>query len=148
MNTKELIKSGHSFNAWGASLRQINERDFIVTEEIDFETDRFSLSVPKHFITDLGSTPWYITPLFPRYGKYTKSAIIHDWLYSTQYTTRKEADWIFIEAMRAFRPPPSYATRCVFYSAVRTGGWNYWRKHTDKSIATQRSLGGYFQWKS
>lgn len=35
---------------------------------------------PKPFTTDLASVPRSLTWLFPRYGKYTKAAVMHDYL--------------------------------------------------------------------
>ncbi|HEY5171135.1 MAG TPA: DUF1353 domain-containing protein, partial [Acidimicrobiia bacterium] len=36
---------------------------------------------PEHpFSTDLASVPRSLTWLFPRYGKYTKAAVLHDYL--------------------------------------------------------------------
>jgi hypothetical protein len=41
-------------------------------------TDRFV--VPQGFVTDFASVPRPLTWLIPRYGRYTKAAILHDWL--------------------------------------------------------------------
>jgi hypothetical protein len=38
------------------------------------------LEVPAEFKTDLASVPRSLTWLFPRYGKYTKAAVVHDYL--------------------------------------------------------------------
>lgn len=54
-------------------------------------TGETSVRVPDFFDTDLASTPWFLTWMFPRYGHYTKAAIVHDYLCQTT-PDRFEAD--------------------------------------------------------
>ncbi len=50
----------------------------------EFRHDRRTFTVPAStaapFTTDLASVPRSLTWLFPRYGKYTKAAVVHDFL--------------------------------------------------------------------
>ena len=56
-------------------------------------TDTFH--VPAGFETDFASVPRAFWSVFPPYGPYTKSAVLHDWLYVTQPAgvSRKDADF-------------------------------------------------------
>ena len=70
------------------------------------ELDRGEVvDVPVGFETDFASVPAIFRPLVPKWGKYGKAAIVHDYCYWVQSFswdqnfTRKRADQIFREAM-------------------------------------------------
>lgn len=86
------------------------------------------LQVRAGFKTDLASIPRAFLAVVTPNGRERLAAIIHDYLYETQpaWCTRKLADQIFLEAMRSLGE--SWWRRSLMYSAVRTGGWLYWRK--------------------
>ena len=82
------------------------------------------ISVSKGFITDFASTPKWIHWLFPPQGKYSKASIVHDFMYSVNWYTRKEADETFKDIMR--HDGTSKATSYIFYLSVRLfGGKHY-----------------------
>ena len=72
-------------------------------------------SIPKIAWSLIGS-PW---------GKYAKSAVIHDYLYRTQTTTRKEADKIFLDGMKILGV--SWWRRGTMFNCVRLAGFIPWR---------------------
>ena len=97
--------------------------------------------VPKGFVTDLASVPLFLTGIFPRDGKYTKAAILHDLVYQSvknrteiddndseldpihlinKYHTRYLADRIFLMGMRELGV--GMITRTLMYNGVRAGG--------------------------
>lgn len=83
--------------------------------------------IPDGFIFDGASVPKLFTNLFPKSGaRYDRAACLHDWLYATQTTTRKEADDLFLEAMKA--DGVGTITRRTIYRAVRMFGWSAWNK--------------------
>lgn len=82
------------------------------------------ITVPAGFITDLASTPRIAWNLFPPDGSYLKAAICHDFAYAKKIMSRKEADEMFLEAMKA--AGVSWVSRWIVYSAVRAGGWRSW----------------------
>lgn len=83
--------------------------------------------IPEGFIFDGASVPQIFTNLFPKSGaRYDRAACLHDWLYATQTTSRKEADDLFLEAMKA--DGVNWATRRTIYRAVRMFGWSAWNK--------------------
>lgn len=83
--------------------------------------------IPAGFVFDGASVPQLFTNLFPKSGaRYDRAACLHDWLYATQTTSRKEADDLFLEAMKA--DGVNWATRRTIYRAVRMFGWSAWNK--------------------
>ena len=108
------------------------------TYHIGSERSKDTVEVPYGFITDFASIPWLFWSLLPRWGKYGKAAVIHDWLYQNYNVTsmvvvrkatlsidRKGADDIFYEAMLVEGTKPWKAK--VMYWAVRLFGWAAWK---------------------
>jgi len=62
-----------------------------------------------------------ITP----FGKHTKGAVLHDFIYQTHIKTRKEADEIFKEAMMVAGTPGWKAQ--LMYLGVRAFGFLSWK---------------------
>ena len=56
--------------------------------------------VPTGFRTDFASIPRLVVWLIPRYGLYTRSAILHDYLCKTKVVDRADADGLFRRSMR------------------------------------------------
>ncbi len=61
-----------------------------------------------------------ITP----YGKQSKAAVLHDYLYQTHQVSRAMADLIFKEAMIVAGTP--YWKAYLMHRGVRIGGWLSW----------------------
>ena len=82
------------------------------------------------FRTDLASVPQWLTWLFPRYGKYTKAAVLHDYLCQNfrdvtvervggediELKDRSDADEVFRVVMAELGVP--WARRWLMWSAV------------------------------
>jgi len=80
--------------------------------------------VPKGFVTDFASTPKYIHWLYKPQGKYSKASVVHDFMYSVNWYTRKIADKTFLEIM--LHDKVSRFTAYSFYYSVRLfGGSRY-----------------------
>jgi len=102
---------------WSGSFRR-------VTQDLNVPAS------PEHpFTTDLASVPRSLTWLFPRYGKYTKAAILHDYLCQNFHKTgdanpasdlplrdRSDADEVFRNAMAELRVP--FLRRVLMWTAV------------------------------
>jgi len=89
--------------------------------------DASRYEVPAGFHTDGASVPRGLWNVFPKYGKYLESAVLHDWLYASACLTRRQADKLFKEAMKS-QGVGRFRRACI-YAGVRTGGWGAWRKH-------------------
>lgn len=85
-------------------------------------------SIPKAFWSVIGG---------PFSGKYALGALIHDLLYDTHYTTRKEADEIFLQVMEMERV--GKAKRWLMYQAVRRFGSKPWKK-SDSHLVIMRNF--------
>lgn len=82
------------------------------------------ISVPIGFVTDFASIPRLFWSLLRPDGNYAYAAVIHDFLYWTQLTTRENSDMIFKLAMGDFKIPKTEAD--AIYAAVRAGGGKAW----------------------
>ena len=100
-------------------------KEFVWSEEI---------TVPKGFVTDLASVPRVFWTLFPRDGQYLEPAVVHDYCYQNLSCslTRKQADEIFIQGMKAYGV--GYFSRTLIYLAVRVFGNGYWQSCRKKLV--------------
>lgn len=82
------------------------EQDLVF--EVGHEGSGRRIVVPKGFMTDGASVPQALWSLLPTWGRYSRAAVIHDYLCflitkgqpHPEAPTRQEADDIFREAMR------------------------------------------------
>lgn len=82
--------------------------------------DRFT--VPAGFRTDFASVPTVFTWLIPRYGIYTRAAVLHDFLCALVRAgvfTQVDADGIFRRVLRELGV--SLPRRWMMWAAVRAG---------------------------
>lgn len=82
--------------------------------------------VPVGFVTDFASVPRLPLAYFLAGGVGDSAAVVHDWLYYVQMTTRREADRALYELLRArlVHMWRAYA----MWLAVRLFGWTCWRR--------------------
>ena len=98
--------------------------DFIYLSEVLEDI----IVVPKGFETDFASVPRILWNILPPIGKYTKAAVIHDYLYAKgENLTRNKADAVFLEAMRDL--DVWEVTRFSMWMGVRLGGWVPWIRY-------------------
>lgn len=110
-------------------------KHFELIEPFEYDVNHLGsddiVSVPEGFQTDFASVPCLFWPILPPVGRYSKAAVIHDYLcaqceeYNYQYDrydikTRKQADEIFLEAMTILEVKPW--KRRVMFTAVRLWG--------------------------
>jgi hypothetical protein len=79
--------------------------------------------VPAGFTTDFASVPQSLTWLVPRYGRYTKAAIVHDYLWQRAREGSfgwADADGVLRRAMRELDVP--FLRRWLMWGAVRLAG--------------------------
>ena len=76
--------------------------------------------VPKGFVTDFATIPRILWPIFPPYGRHTKAAILHDYLYTSCTCSRRQSDKIFREAMK--KDGVGWLRRGIMWAAVRLFG--------------------------
>jgi hypothetical protein len=125
-------------------LRRFKDPMYILAEPIlwkpsvDTREPLPTVEVPKGFVTDLASIPRVFWSLLRPDGEYAYPAIIHDYLYWTQVTTREDADLIFRLAMKDFKIDT--VTALTIYKAVRVGGGPSWQADADLKKQGERRV--------
>lgn len=76
-----------------------------------------TIVIPKGMMTDFASVPRWLWCVIPPHGRYNYAAVLHDYLYRTQQFPRKEADRMFLEAMKS--SGVSKVRRWFMYFGVR-----------------------------
>lgn len=101
-----------------------------------------AVTVPEGFITDLASIPPLLFPILRADGEYAQAAIVHDYLYWTQRTTRDYADEVFRTAMRDLEVKPAEIQS--IFAAVRLFGQSAWDRNGElKKSGERRFLKGF-----
>ena len=101
-------------------LLHIGKGWWITTETLAFWSgDVVRVRVPRYFLCDLASIPWFVRWLLDRAGDSVYAAIIHDYLIEQVITSRTLADAIFREAL--ITSSIKRWKRCLLYAGVRIG---------------------------
>lgn len=101
----------------GVAVRQVDARTWMLLEPVVYQGDRELFTVPVGFRTDFASVPRVFVWLLPRYGVFTRAAILHDHLVRTGVVGRSDADGLFRRAMRELEV--SFVRRWTMWAAVR-----------------------------
>lgn len=99
-------------------------RNFMLCEDLYFISKKRTVVVPRGFVTDFASIPRAFWSGYLPTGPYQWAAVVHDYLYWEQATSREEADDIFLEAMTQSGVKP--ADRTIIYHSVRVAGGFSW----------------------
>ena len=104
-------------------VRQVDDQDWETLRALPYHATTEDFEVPVHERTDFASVPRVFVWFIPRYGRYTKAAILHDYLCGVAVPagriSRIEADGIFRQAMRELGVP--FLRRWIMWAAVRLG---------------------------
>jgi uncharacterized protein DUF1353 len=104
-------------------VRQVDDQDWVTLRALEYQANTDYFQVPINERTDFASVPRVFVWFIPRYGRYTKAAILHDYLCSIEvpahHISRIEADGIFRQAMRELGVP--FLRRWIMWAAVRLG---------------------------
>lgn len=138
-------------------------RAWLLAEPLAYEGKRDRFPVPVGFETDFASVPRPLWPLFPPTGRYTRAAVLHDWLYTAAPLVRlplrpkdERDEWVQVEPRPAGAPLPGvewiqdYApiTRAdadgLFRRVMRELGVSGWRRWTMWAAVR---LGGWRYWR-
>lgn len=101
-------------------VKEFSTDGWELVEPLTYEGKTEQFVVEKGFRTDFASVPKIFTWLIPRYGRYTKAAILHDWLCQRArkgLIDRADADGIFLRSMRELDVP--FLRRWLMWGAVR-----------------------------
>ncbi len=97
-------------------------------QDLKVNTSQGVVIIPKGFRTDGASIPKIFWPIIghPFSGDFAVAAVVHDYLYTFQHGTRKDADQIFKELMIRYG---TYKWKVkLMYPSVRIFGRICWVK--------------------
>lgn len=104
-------------------VKQVGDRDWVVVKPLTYRGTVDEFIVPAGMRTDFASVPRAFVWFLPRYGRYTRAAILHDYLWRfrvtdpTQPVSRRDADGLFRRVMRELDVP--FLRRWIMWAAVR-----------------------------
>lgn len=104
---------------------------WMLDKDLVYEGKHQTFRVPRTYYTDFASVPRFLTWLIPTTGKYTKAAVVHDYLCDTlkeyheseavpaHWVSSRDADGIFRRMMRELGVPK--VRRWLMWAGVRWG---------------------------
>lgn len=105
----------------------LDNRKFVILKDFSVVTkDGEVITVPEGFTTDAASIPRLFWSFLPPLGRYTKAAVVHDYLYRTHLKTKEDADKIFLWLMEDLGVEK--VRRIAMYYAVKLFGKKAYEK--------------------
>ncbi len=105
------------------AVRSSGPEEWELLESLAYRGRRDRFVVPAGFRTDLATVPRVVVWLVPRWGLYTRAAVLHDWLctegIATGAVTARDADGLFRRVMRESGVP--VLRRWLMWCGVRWG---------------------------
>jgi Protein of unknown function (DUF1353) len=99
-------------------VRQVGDVSWQLVEPLVYQGDRELFTVPAGFRTDFASVPRAYQWLIARSGRYTKAAVLHDWLVRCRpEISRSDTDGLFRRALFELGVP--FVRRWLIWGAVR-----------------------------
>ena len=102
-------------------VQQLDDENWAVREPFSYSGRKETWEIYDGMTTDFASIPRIFVWFLPRYGKYTKAAIVHDYLWRERAAPGKmdwiDADGVFRQAMRELGVP--FLRRWIMWAAVR-----------------------------
>lgn len=96
-----------------------NPNDWTLHRDLIYRTADEVIVVKATSTTDFASTPQPLQWLIPKTGRYTRPAVMHDFLWRTGSIKRSKADRIFRLALEEGPFPVSFCKRWVMWAGVR-----------------------------
>lgn len=90
-----------------------------LVERLIYRGDEEIWLIPAGYVTDFATVPRIAVWLIPRFGAYTKAAILHDFLLTDTDVSSVDADNLFRRALRELGVPP--VRRTLMWVGVRWG---------------------------
>ncbi len=97
---------------------------WVLREPLLYKPNGHEIAVPAGFVTDFASVPRLLWFLLPKWGRHGNAAVVHDFLYWNQKTSRAYADRTFREAMEILGV--LLGVRWAMWAGVRCFGWLAW----------------------
>lgn len=113
-----------------ALLPDGNNQHWILLEALNYQigdTDDI-LTVPAGFVTDFASIPKALWSLgLSPHGRYSRAAIIHDFLYWSQVCTKTQSDRLLVLAMKESNV--AKVKEKTIFAGVKVGGASSWAEN-------------------
>ena len=113
-------------------LREIGNGKWQLLRSYIYQDDKHGkITVPKGFVTDLYSIPKIVRSLVSKIQKSNGSAVIHDYLYTSQFfgkDGRKKADEVLGRAMKNHWSPVGWWSRRKILLGLKIGGCFVYKK--------------------
>ncbi|WP_029902536.1 DUF1353 domain-containing protein [Nocardia brasiliensis] len=106
-----------AFVGSGLVVEELDAKFWRVVEPLVYQGDSQEFVIPAGFRTDFASVPRALVWLVPRYGAYTRAAILHDFLRSTGRVSVADADGLFRRCLREMNV--AVPRRWMMWAAVR-----------------------------
>lgn len=108
-------------------VQQLKDDSWEITSTLKYRSNILGevISIPVGFVTDFASVPRIPIAYLLAGNTAHEAAVVHDFLYQTQSTTRLIADQVLLEAMDA-TGIPEWRQLGIYY-AVRAFGWIAWK---------------------
>lgn len=97
--------------------RQVEDFYWQLVEPLKYRGHTDLFVVPKCESSDYASVPKIFQWLFPQSGRYTRAAVLHDYLWRTREVSYADADGLFRRAMAELGVP--FLRRWTMWAAVR-----------------------------
>lgn len=96
-----------------------NPNDWTLHRDLIYRGEDTVVLVKAGSTTDFASTPQPLQWLIPKTGRYTKPAVMHDFLWRTGEIPKSHADDLFLSALKEGPRPVSFCKRWVMWGGVR-----------------------------
>jgi len=103
-------------------VRELDSRHWELLKQFEYVAQKDHYVISAGQPTDFASVPRIFVWFIPTYGKYTKAAILHDYLCDLAKAdkfSRRDADGVFRQAMRIL--DVAFLRRWIMWAAVRWG---------------------------
>lgn len=104
-------------------VREVGLHQWEVTEDLVYRGREDLFRVGTGFVTNFASVPRLLRWLIPKYGRYNKATVLHDYLCEQANLgnfDRSDADGIFRRCLR--EAGVAYVRRWLMWAGVRLGG--------------------------
>ena len=119
---------------------QTDGKIWVVLAPFGYRTDGgVDVIVPLGFRTNFVSVPRAFWSFISPWGDHGFGAVVHDWLYSDQSMSRKEADEVILEAMK--QSGVGAIKRYTIFRALRIFGRFAWKENQRRRSAGVNRVG-------
>ena len=114
------------------------QRKQVVLESVTIweDSDLNTVTVPKGFVCDLASIPWFAGFMLDTLGRHQRAAVLHDWLYRNRVRSKGYCDKQFNAAMKC--DGVRLWRRAAIIAGLKIGGRVSWHKKSEVEIVFLR----------